>query len=58
MKLYNILSAICLMLMFASCEKELDFEYHDIDPLTVIEAELTQPVQKLVSHLQLLWMSR
>lgn len=29
------------MLMLASCEKELDFKYHDIDPLTVIEAELT-----------------
>lgn len=41
MKLYNILSAICMVTMFASCEKELDFEYHDIDPLTVIEAELT-----------------
>ncbi len=36
MKLYNILSAICMVTMFASCEKELDFEYHDIDPLTEI----------------------
>lgn len=30
-----------LMLMFTSCEKDLDIEYHDIDPLPVIEAELT-----------------
>ena len=41
---FNILcikvSVLCLLL-FASCEKELDFKYHDIDPLTVIEAELT-----------------
>jgi len=29
------------MLIFASCDKELDFEYHDIQPITVIEAELT-----------------
>lgn len=35
------LSAICLTLMLASCEKELDFEYTDIEPLTVIEAELS-----------------
>lgn len=25
----------------SGCKKELDFKYHDIDPLTVIEAELT-----------------
>ena len=25
----------------SSCSKDLDFKYHDIDPLTVIEAELT-----------------
>ncbi len=41
MKLYTALFMTCVMLMSASCEKELDFEYHDIDPLTVIEAELT-----------------
>lgn len=35
-----MLSAICILLM-ASCEKDLDLKYHDIDPLTVIEAELT-----------------
>lgn len=29
------------MLALASCEKELDFKYNDIEPLTVIEAELT-----------------
>lgn len=32
---------MCMMLLFVSCEKELDFKYHDIDPLTVIEAQLT-----------------
>lgn len=41
MKLYSILSMTCMMLLLASCEKEIDFKYHDIDPLTVIEAELT-----------------
>lgn len=29
------------MLLATSCERELDFKYHDIAPLTVIEAELT-----------------
>lgn len=28
-------------LMLASCEKELDFTYHDIEPVPVIEASLT-----------------
>lgn len=32
--------ALCILTM-ASCEKELDFKYHDIEPLTVIEGELT-----------------
>lgn len=27
--------------MLTSCERDLDLKYHDIDPLTVIEAELT-----------------
>lgn len=36
MSLGAILTVVC-----ASCEKELDFKYHDIPPLTVIEAELT-----------------
>lgn len=30
-----------LIILLASCTKDLDFKYHDIDPLTVIEAELT-----------------
>lgn len=29
------------LLLLTSCEKELDIDYHDIDPLTVIEATLT-----------------
>ncbi len=30
-----------ILLSVSSCEKELDFKYHDIDPIPVIEAELT-----------------
>lgn len=42
MKTYiSILSAVCLTLLLSSCEKELDFKYKDIEPLTVIEAEIT-----------------
>ena len=29
------------MAVLVSCEKELDISYHNIDPLPVIEAELT-----------------
>ncbi|MDE6611443.1 MAG: DUF4249 domain-containing protein [Muribaculaceae bacterium] len=36
-----------MMILFSSCEKELDFEYHYIDPLTVIEAELTPDGAKI-----------
>ncbi|MDE6522850.1 MAG: DUF4249 domain-containing protein [Muribaculaceae bacterium] len=32
---------VIFILLLPSCEKDLDFKYHDIDPLTVIEAELT-----------------
>lgn len=31
--------ALCILL--AACEKTLDFDYHEIEPLTVIEGELT-----------------
>lgn len=41
MKFQSIISAICLTPALVSCEKELDFRYNDIEPLTVIEAELT-----------------
>lgn len=34
-------SALCGLLTLTACEKELDFEYRDIDPITVIEASLT-----------------
>lgn len=34
-----IISALCIIL--SSCERTLDFKYHDIEPLTVIEGELT-----------------
>ena len=33
--------ALCLTLMLEGCSKDLDLKYHDIEPLTVIEAELT-----------------
>ncbi|MDE6485275.1 MAG: DUF4249 domain-containing protein [Duncaniella sp.] len=40
MKLYNYFLAVSACLATASCEKELDFKYHDIAPITVIEGEL------------------
>lgn len=36
------------MPLLASCEKELEFEYHDIEPQMVIEATLTQDGAKAV----------
>ncbi len=41
MKISHIGIAAILMTGLASCEKELDIKYHDIDPVTVIEGELT-----------------
>lgn len=35
------ISTGALFIALASCEKELDFKYHAIEPLTVIEGELT-----------------
>ena len=41
--IYNSYKNYILGLLFilCACEKELDFKYHDIEPLTVIEGELT-----------------
>lgn len=39
--LANAALTASLLCVITSCEKELDFKYHDIDPLTVIEGELT-----------------
>ncbi len=39
-KIYYILPLLFIFL--SGCSKDLDLEYHDIEPLTVIEAELTQ----------------
>lgn len=42
---YNLgvfIASILASLLATSCEKELDFEYHDIAPLTVIEASVTE----------------
>lgn len=36
------ITGIAGVLLLASCEKELDFEYHDIAPIPVIEGQLTQ----------------
>ncbi|MDE6692321.1 MAG: DUF4249 domain-containing protein [Muribaculaceae bacterium] len=41
MKIHHILSVLISAALFCSCEKDLDLKYHYIDPLTVIEAELT-----------------
>lgn len=41
MKIYNQILAAILMTGLTGCEKELDFKYHDIDPIVVIEGELT-----------------
>lgn len=35
------LAIIIIIISLSSCQKDLDFKYHDIEPLTVIEAELT-----------------
>ena len=35
------------ILTLTACEKKLDFEYHDIEPLTVIEGELTSVGAKI-----------
>lgn len=40
-KIINILLAALLLGGLSACKKELDIDYHDIEPLTVIEAELT-----------------
>lgn len=44
MHIYNItvFFALAVMFLFSSCEKELDFEYHDIYPQLVIDASLTE----------------
>lgn len=39
-RLYIII-AVLLLVVATSCEKELDFKYHDIEALTVIEGNLT-----------------
>lgn len=39
-KLCIVHYALCILLT-VGCSKDLDFKYHDIEPLTVIEAELT-----------------
>lgn len=36
------IAATCVIMTMASCEKELDFEYHDIAPLPVIEASISE----------------
>lgn len=41
MKISHLCVAATLCTSLISCEKELDIKYHDIDPLTVIEGELT-----------------
>lgn len=40
-RLLHILVVTIVSVLATSCEKELDFKYHYIEPLTVIEGELT-----------------
>ena len=39
-KIYILMMTIVCAVL-SSCEKELDFKYHEIDPLLVIEGSLT-----------------
>lgn len=41
MKLYKAALLVLLLPVATACQRDIDFEYHDIEPLTVIEAELT-----------------
>lgn len=41
MKLYQISLILIGAILMSGCQKDLDLKYHDIEPLTVIEAELT-----------------
>lgn len=41
-QLANLFIIPTIACALSSCEKELDFEYHDIDPILVIEGALTQ----------------
>ena len=42
MKFKYLLVALPLAILAGSCKKELDFSYHDIDPIPVAEAYLSQ----------------
>lgn len=41
-KCFNILIPSCLVLSLAACERNLDFDYHYIPPLPVVEGVLTE----------------
>lgn len=40
MKSFKYIALLSVILILSSCEKEIDFRYHDIDPIPVIEASL------------------
>lgn len=42
-----ILTSVMALMALSSCEKELDFKYHDIEPLMVIEAAIDQNGSKV-----------
>lgn len=42
MKIVKYIVLIFVIIIMSACEKELDFEYHDIAPLTVVQATLSQ----------------
>lgn len=39
---FSAIAAVVLAVMLSGCEKEIDFKYRDIDPITVIEGTLSQ----------------
>lgn len=41
-KFASNIALVATLLLFASCEKDIDIDYHTIEPLPVIEATLTQ----------------
>ncbi len=38
----TVTTLICAAMLLCACEKELDFDYHEIQPITVIEGSLDQ----------------
>ena len=41
-RIISVASALAAVMTLGSCQKDIDFKYHDIEPLQVIEGQLTQ----------------